>query len=89
MGIKVKRNLNERVTDISETLNIPKITVESVIREYLEGLIKSAQNGETVVIDNIISIKVIESKEGRKLRGRVSPSLKNKVINHTPKGVGL
>lgn len=79
MGIKVKRSLGERVTKISEELNIPKITVESVLREYLEGLINSAENGETVVIDNIMSIRVIENETGRILRGRVSPSLKSKV----------
>ena len=79
MGIKVKRTLNERVTKISEELSIPKITVESVIREYLDGLIDSAQKGETLIIDNIMSIKVIENEDGRIVRGRVSPSLKSKV----------
>ena len=79
MGIKVKRTLGERVDKIAKDLNLPKITVESVLRRYLEGLIESSQNGETIVIDNIMSIKVVEDDKGIRLRGRVSPSLKSKV----------
>lgn len=81
MGIKIKRKLGERIYNISEDLNIPRITVESVIRAYLDSLVESAQDGETIVIDNIMSIKLVENKETGdiKLRGRVSPSLKNKL----------
>ena len=78
-SIKVKQNLGSRVSDISDKLNIPKNTVESVIREYLGGLIESAEKGETLVIDNIVSIKVIDEDGNKTLRSRVSPSLKNKI----------
>lgn len=81
MGIKVKRKLGERVVKISDALNIPRITVESVIRAYLDDLVESAKNGETIVIDNIMSIKLVENIDTGevRLRGRVSPALKNKL----------
>ena len=81
MGIKIKRKLGERVVKISDELNIPRITVESVIRAYLDDLVDSAKKGETIVIDNIMSIKLVENKETGeiRLRGRVSPALKNKL----------
>ena len=83
MGIKIKRKLGERIVSISEELNIPRITVERVVRAYLDGLVESAQDGETIVIDNIMSIKLVEDRDtgNVRLRGRVSPSLKNKLYN--------
>lgn len=83
MGIKIKRKLGERIVKISEELNIPRITVERVVRAYLDGLVESAQDGETIVIDNIMSIKLVEDRDtgNVRLRGRVSPSLKNKLYN--------
>lgn len=84
VGIKVKRKLGQRIVQISEELNIPRVTVESVIRSYLDSLVESAQNGETIVIDNIMSIKLVEDSEtgNIRLRGRVSPSLKNKLYTN-------
>ena len=81
MGIKVKKKLGERVVKISNQLNIPRVTVESVIRAYLDDLVESAKNGETIVIDNIMSIKLVENENTGdiRLRGRVSPALKNKL----------
>ena len=83
MGIKIKRKLGERIVKISEELNIPRITVERVVRAYLDGLVESAQDGETIVIDNIMSIKLVEDRDtgNVRLRGRGSPSLKNKLYN--------
>lgn len=79
MGVKVKRHLGERVSDIAEELNLPKVTVERVIREYLKSIEDSVMRGETAVIDSITSIKVKETEEGLSIRGRVSPVLKRKV----------
>ncbi len=83
MGIKIKRKLGDRIVKISDELNIPRITVERVVRAYLDGLVESAQDGETIVIDNIMSIKLVEdtSTGNIRLRGRVSPSLKSKLYN--------
>ena len=81
MGIKIKRKLGQRILKISEELNIPRITVERVIRAYLDDLVESAKDGETIVIDNIMSIKLVENKETGdiRLRCRVSPALKSKL----------
>ena len=81
MGIKIKRKLGQRILKISEELNIPRITVERVIRAYLDDLVESAKDGETIVIDNMMSIKLVENKETGdiRLRGRVSPALKSKL----------
>ena len=81
MGIKIKRKLGQRILKISEELNIPRITVERVIRAYLDDLVESAKDGETIVIDNIMSIKLVENKETGdiRLRGRVSPALKSQL----------
>lgn len=80
-SIKIKRKLGERILNISEDLNIPRITVERVIRAYLDSLVDSAYDGETIVIDNIMSIKIVKNPNNGevRLRGRVSPSLKNKL----------
>ena len=40
MGIKIKRKLGQRILKISEELNIPRITVERVIRAYLDDLVE-------------------------------------------------
>ena len=81
MGIKIKRKLGQRILKISEELNIPRITDERDIRAYLDDLVESAKDGETIVIDNIMSIKLVENKETGdiRLRGRVSPALKSKL----------
>ncbi len=81
MGKVIKSKLGHRIKSISEELNLPKATVERVIRAYLEGLEKSAMMGETIVIDNIMSIKpVINERDASvRLRGRVSPALKSKI----------
>lgn len=78
--MRIKRYLGERVCAIAENLNLPRTTVESVVREYLKSLEISAMNGENVVIDNIVTIKLIENEQGIVIpRGRVSPSLKAKL----------
>jgi len=81
MGIKTKKNLGERVYVISERLKIPRITVERVIKEYLNGLVESALNQEDIVIDNIMSIKLLQRGDTGEIiaRGRVSPSLRSKL----------
>ena len=90
MGIKIKRKLGERIVKISDELNIPRITVERVIRAYLDDLVESAKDGETIVIDNIMSIKLVETENGDvKLRGRVSPSLKSKLYVKANNTMGI
>lgn len=81
MGIEVKNLLGQRVATISEELKIPKVTVETVIRGYLNSLTNSVLNGEDIVIDNIVSVKVLVDTDNNELVGRcrLSNSLKSKL----------
>jgi len=81
LGTKVKRALGSRVYEIAERLKIPKVTVESVIREYIRSLEVSAISGEDIVIDNIVSVKILRNVASGEIvaRGRVSASLKTKL----------
>lgn len=92
MGVKYKRTLGNRAYNIAQELGIPIVTAERVIKMYLESLITSAENGEDVVIENIISIKLHRDSNGEiKARGRVSPAFKgrlNKSIDLT-KGIEI
>jgi ribosomal protein L22 len=82
MGVKFKRTLGNRAYNIAQELNIPIVTAERVIKAYLNSLIESAQNGEDIVIDNIISIKLLKDSNGEvKARGRVSPAFKSRLNN--------
>ena len=78
----VKKTLRRRIWLIANDLNIPQVTVENVIRKYLESLADSVISGEDIVIDNIMSIKVIRNTDGSlTARGRVSPSLRERLNN--------
>lgn len=81
MSVKVKRKLGERVLKLSNKLGLPRTTVEQVIKGYLEDLMVSAQNGEDIVIDGIMSIKLLRNSETGNItaRGRVSPAFKSRV----------
>ncbi len=85
MGLRVKRNLGNRVFLIAEKLNIPRVTVERVIKEYLNSLVESGLNGENIVIDNIMSIKLLKDVSSGDIlvRGRVSPAFKEKLSDVT------
>lgn len=81
MGVHIKRNLAERSRKIALEKGIPIVTVETIIKAYLEDLVTSAVNGERIVIDGITSISIIKDGETGEYysRGRVSPALKSKL----------
>lgn len=83
MGYFVTNNLARRVDDISVLRGIPKTTVETVIKDYLKSLIKSAELGERVVIDGLTTITVYEDADTGELfpRCRVSNALKLRLMN--------
>ena len=78
-----KKLLGERVYEIAKRNGIPRITVETIIREYLSSLEESAKNGEAIVIDNIVTVSVLRNRDTREIvtRSRVSQSLKSKLVN--------
>lgn len=89
MGVVIKRNLGERVRDIALRHGIPYVTVETVLKEYLESLVRSLENGERIVIDGIMSISVLEDRDTGELiaRGRVSPALRSRLLQKSSKEV--
>ncbi len=82
-GLKVKNSekvlLQERVKSIADYRNIPKNSVLQILRGYLDSLEQSALAGETIVIDNIVTIKFTTLCGNIKTYSRVSPYLKNKL----------
>lgn len=81
MGVLVKRTLGRRVKDIAYKHGIPVITVETIIKGYLNSLRESLENGERVVIDGITSISVYKDEKTGEyyVRGRVSSALKERL----------
>ncbi|MNL91311.1 hypothetical protein D3C81_10430 [compost metagenome] len=79
--IVVKKSLGQRINTISHKTNIPKITVERVIKEYLESLKASIEAGEDIVLDGVVSMKsyVDEETEEIIIRSRASAALKGKI----------
>lgn len=90
MGVKYKRTLGNRAYRIAKELGIPIVTAEMVIKKYLESLIESAQNGEDIVIENIVSIKLHRDTDGKiKARGRVSPAFKSRLDDSVDLSKGI
>lgn len=90
MSVKYKRTLGNRAYTIAQELGIPIVTAERVIKMYLDSLATSAENGEDVIIENIISIKLHRDSSGEvKARGRVSPAFKSRLNNSLDLNKGI
>jgi len=78
MGVLVKRHLSEVVKEIGLRHGIPYVTVETVLKEYLQGIYRSLARGERVVIQGITSITPVKDLDTGEIyvRGRVSPALR-------------
>lgn len=70
--------LGKRVLKIANKLSVPRVTVENVLKEYLIDLQQSGLNLENIVIDGIVSIKILKLLSSGDLiaRSRISPALK-------------
>lgn len=76
----VKRSLSSRVRSIAYKQGIPQVTVETVIRDYLESLVELAKQGKTIEINGVAKIKVEKDETGDYVvRGRVAPALKSRL----------
>jgi nucleoid DNA-binding protein len=64
MGVVINNFLGVTSKEISVKHGIPIITVETVIKGYLESLIASAEQGERIVIDGVTSISVVKGLVG-------------------------
>lgn len=77
MRVEYKKTTGMMINDIANKLNIPKATVNRVIKEYQNSLKQAVLKGENINIDSLFSIKVQEDVDGRLvLRGGVSHALK-------------
>lgn len=83
MGYLVKRNLAKRAKEIAWHRNIPIITAETVIRDYIESLKKSGELGEVIVIDGVVSIYPVKNGITGEIstRSRVSEAYKERLRN--------
>lgn len=80
MGVKIKTTFGRRIYKIATKLGISRLVTESVIKEYITSLIEDCVNGEDVVIDGFISVKIMKDKDGNLVsRGRVSDALKERL----------
>lgn len=78
LGVVVKQKLAQRARRIALKRGIPIVTVETVIKDYLEDLKESAIKDERIVIDGLTSISIIKDINGEYVpRGRVSTALKS------------
>lgn len=68
------------VRDISDKLILPIITVDTVLRDFIKGLLRQAEDTGLIDIPNVSAIKVTRSDDGDlSTRGRVSPALQSKL----------
>ena len=74
----MRKTFGLEVAEIAQELNIPKATVEAVLRARIKHQIEELKQGNSVTVENLFTIKVItDSVTGEKmLRGSVSQNLK-------------
>ena len=76
-----RKSFGAEVAEIAEELNLPKATVERVLRTRQANQIKAIQNGESVTVEGLFNIKVYRDSETGELvlRGGVSTALKESI----------
>ena len=74
----MRKTFGLEVAEIAQELNIPKATVEAVLRSRIKHQIEELKRGKNVTVENLFTIKVLtDSVTGeRVLRGSVSQTLK-------------
>lgn len=83
MGVVVKNSLAKRIYKLSQELHIPYVTVERVIKGYLEDITTSANNGEDIIVPGVFSIRMMYNEhEGHVVPvSRVSKVLREQLKN--------
>lgn len=74
----MRKTFGLEVAEIAQELNIPKATVEAVLRSRIKHQIEELKRGNNITVENLFTIKVLtDSVTGeRVLRGSVSQTLK-------------
>lgn len=88
---KVRRNLSSRVYKVAQKNNLSYALVEKIVTDFLETFDESAFNGERLVFNGYTSIDVILGEEPTDVvvRGRVSETLKERIIQNRLRKAGL
>lgn len=82
-----RKTFGEEVAAIAAELNLPKATVEAVLRTRYKLQVAAIMNGESVTVEGLFNIKTLRDMNTGKLslRGGVSPALKAAVNDPTKK----
>lgn len=76
----MKKSFGAEVAEIAEELNLPKATVERVLRTRLKHQVAEIKAGNSIAVEGLYSIRVRKTPHGLELRGAVSSALKG-VLN--------
>ena len=79
MGIELRQTSGEMAYKIAKSLNLPWVTVDTVIKAYVQELKESALTGHDVVINGLFRINMYKTEDGLVARGAVSASLRDKL----------
>lgn len=79
--VQKRKSFGAEVAEIAAELNIPKTTVEAVLRTRYRRQIEAIKRGESVTVEGLFSIKVFKQTGTGELtlRGGVSPALREAV----------
>lgn len=78
-----RRTFGEEVAEIAAALNLPKATVEAVLRTRYKLQVAALKRGESVTVEGLFNIKTLRDVNTGEisLRGGVSPALKAAINN--------
>lgn len=81
MGVVIKRTLGDRCRMIASRRHIPRHTVETIIKDYLDSLLDDADDQGRIVLDGIVSISFVRNVDTGDFspRGRVSSALSERL----------
>lgn len=77
--MSVRKSFSSEIAEIAAELNIPKATVERVLRTRLAHQVAALKRGESICEEGLFTIKVCYNASDKKYsyRGAVSPALKH------------
>lgn len=77
-----KKPFGVQVTEIANELNVPRGTVDMILRKYIENMIKEVQQGNPVAVEGLFSIRCSRGvNDVPILRGAVSQTLRSNIVD--------
>ena len=75
-----KKPFGVQVSEIADELNIPRATVDRVLRKYIENMVSEVQQGNPVAVEGLFSIRCSYAADNSLiLRGAVSQTLRSNI----------